>query len=204
MTGLLKQSKRSGFTKWEFLVVVCVVGILTMLFLEKTRHSKGPVGRKVPLTSPNEENRISHPSGLSFVAPPNWDSNLIMEFNQEVPRLSVAPRVGLALRYQRANFGCRLIGPPQEKQFSDWSKVQFQGFPAYERMVIIRKDSFDAPACSVYDLRVNREGQWWRISYEIADETTTLPPVMREYFDAIRFPPKVDEEAELSPELEQQ
>lgn len=198
MTGLMKQARRSGFTKWEFLVVVCVIGVLTTFFIKDFWNSKGPAGKTIPVTSPREENRFFHPLGLSFIAPPNWDSNLIMEYHQEVPWLSVAPRDRLFTRFQRASFGCKLIDPPQTEQLSEYVRVKFQGFPAYERMYVWRQDSFDAPASSVYYLLVDRNGQWWQIYYEIADETITLPPIMREYFDTIRFPPKAVEVKELS------
>ncbi|WP_339727906.1 hypothetical protein [uncultured Gimesia sp.] len=189
-------TKLKGFTKIELLIVLCILTVLFIVYVDMTRNFKGPIGRTIPKTSPREENRIFHPSGLSFVAPPNWDSNLNMEYHQEVSRLSVVPREGISRRYQRANFRCKLIDPPQTEQISDSVRVEFQGFPAYERMYVLRTDTFDAPAFSVYDLFINRDGEWWRVSYEIADEMTELPLIMREYIKTIRFPPKADQESD--------
>lgn len=183
------ESRRSGLPKWEYLVIVSITGMITLFFFKNTWNPKGPSGKMIPVTSPREENRIFHPLGLSFIAPPNWDSNLIMRYHQDVPRLSVAPRNRLKIRYQRANFNCMQINQPEQEELSKSQQVQFQGFPAFERMYVWRKDSFDAPPCSIYCLLVNRKGQWWRITYEIGKETTTLPSIMREYFDTIRFPP---------------
>lgn len=183
------ESRRSGLPKWEYLVIVSLTGMITLFFFKNTWNPKGPSGKMIPVTSPREENRIFHPLGLSFIAPPNWDSNLIMRYHQDVPRLSVAPRNRLKIRYQRANFNCMQINQPEQEELSKSQQVQFQGFPAFERMYVWRKDSFDAPPCSIYCLLVNRKGQWWRITYEIGKETTTLPSIMREYFDTIRFPP---------------
>lgn len=157
----------------------------------------------IPVTSPREENRIFHPLGLSFIAPPNWDSNLIMRYHQDVPRLSVAPRNRLMIRYQRANFNCMQINQPEQEELSKSQQVQFQGFPAFERMVIVRKDSFDDPARSNYELYINRHGEWWNVHFLISEEMTELPAMMRKYINMIRFPPKAVEEAEQSMKSEE-
>lgn len=185
-----------GFTKIELLIVVSILTVLFLVYVDMTRNPKGPIGRTIPKTSPREENRIFHPSGLSFVAPPNWDSNLTRATLQEVPWLSVAPREGLSTRYQRANFSCKQINKPEQEELTKSQQVQFQDFSAYERMYVWREDSFDAPAGSTYVLLIDRNGQWWRISYGIGKETTTLPPIIREYINTIRFPLKADEESE--------
>lgn len=92
---------------------------------------------------------------------------------------------------------------PDRNDLEQFKCVKFQEFPAYERMVIVRKDSFDDPARSDYELYINRHGEWWNVHFLISEEMTELPAMMRKYINMIRFPPKAVEEAEQSMKSEQ-
>lgn len=203
------EPRRSGFTKMEFLVIIFINVILIALLYPaiKPPNPDGPVGKMIPVTTPDEKNRVAHASGISFIPPPNWEQ--IRDLGPEKHWLRIAPR-GSSKRRDLAVLIIGKVGAynhedrlPDRNDLEQFKCVKFQGFPAYERMVVVRKDSFDDPARSDYELYINRHGEWWNVHFLISEEMTELPAMMRKYINMIRFPPKAVEEAEQSMKLEQ-
>ena len=192
-------TKLNGFTKVELLVVVLIsVALIALLYpaVQQARNSMGPGphGELIPVTAPREENRINHPSGLSIIAPPNWKNR--WEMLADNPEINISARRSTR-RHDHSEI--TILGnqsAPDKEELLDYTKLEIQGFPAYEKMVIEQKYSFDDGAWSIYELYIDRDDVWWHVSFSVAKEMTELPPMMREYINTIRFPPKADEENE--------
>lgn len=197
MAGLMKQARRSGFTKWELLVVILINVILIVLVysaVEQVRDPNGPHGKMIPVSPPNEKNRFTYPARPSIILPPNWEIRHDKD-DAEFHSLLIWPRCGMRRRPSFLPIGIE-TPPPEKEDLSKYKQVKFKGFPAYERMVITREDSFDDPARSDYVLYINRDGEWWHVSFLVSDEMTELPAMMRQYINTIRFPPKAIEPLE--------
>lgn len=179
-----------GFTKWEFLVVVLInVMLIALLYpaVQQTHDPNGPPGKMIPETLPDEENRFTFPGRPSIIVPPNWEIRHD-KYQAEFHSLLIWPRCG-GRRRPSSLLIWKETPPPDIEDLSLFKNTKFQGFPAYERMVITREDSFDDPATSEYDLYINRDGEWWHVNFLISDEMTALPAMMREYINTLQFPP---------------
>ncbi|QGQ21256.1 hypothetical protein F1728_00420 [Gimesia benthica] len=180
----------------EVLVVLLIMTGLVLVLLPAV-HNKyaadGPLGEMVPITAPKEENRITHPSGFSIIAPPNW---LEKDMGSEYVWIRLAPRQYGARRVL-STLTISREGPLDPTGVpKGFKKVTFQGFRAYERMVVMREYLFDDPAISDYDLYVDRDGEGWHVNYSLSTTMTELPEIMREYINTIRFPPNAKKEPE--------
>jgi hypothetical protein len=172
----------------ELLVVVAILGGLSALLysaLQQVRNPKGPHGELVPTAAPEEANRIVHATGLSIVAPKNWDQ--IRDEGPDVPFLCVAAR-GIPGGRLTSFITIHSTERPGETLLSGATRVSFQGFPAYERMAIDRASTFDDPARSTYSLYVDAAGDWWAITWVVADAVRELPPEIKKYIDTVRLP----------------
>ncbi|QDU50436.1 hypothetical protein [Gimesia panareensis] len=207
--SLVTKSKRAAFTKVEFLVIIFIIIILIVLLYPAIQppNPDGPVGKLIPVTAPDENNRVTHASGISFIPPPNWSH--IRDLGPDNPWLRITPR-GSSKERDRAVLMIGKVGDynqedrlPDQTELKHFKQLQFQGYPAYERVIHVREPAFDNADVTLYDQYHDRDGEWWHVSFLVSEVMTELPEIMREYFDTIRFPPKVDEEAELSPESEQ-
>lgn len=187
-------------TKWEWLVVVLIMTSL-VLFLLPAVHNKhaadGPLGEMIPVTAPKEENRITHSSGFSIIAPPSW---LKKDMGPDQIWIRIYPRGYGAARILSA-LTVSLEHPLHpEKGPKGFQQIEFQGFRAYEKMDVTREYLFDDPAISEYDLYIDRDGEGWHIHLFVSTTMTELPEMMREYLNTIRFPPKVDQETDSDTE----
>lgn len=173
----------------EFLVVVAILlGLIVFLYpaWELTQNPKGPYGASIPHSPPDEKNRVMHETGLSIVAPENWDR--VKFFEPEVPWLSIAARGTPGARLKSLIIVSQCAEPPDPNSLHTFAPVTFQTHSAFEKMEIVRRGSFDDPASSVYELFVDRNGEWWNISFSIADEMTELPLEIRQYIETVEFP----------------
>ncbi len=171
-------------------IIVMLIAVLVPAVLQK-RNPNGPHGKMIPVTAPREENRFTYPARPSIILPPNWEIKHGKEW-AEFHSLRIWPRWGSGRLPSYLNIWI-ISQPPENEDLSKFKRIKFQGFPAYERMVITGKSSFDDPARSDYDLFINRDDEWWLVRFEVAKEMTELPEIMREYINTIRFPPKVNE-----------
>lgn len=182
-------SKRQAFPLLDLVAVLFICGSLVALLVpavRNVRNAKGPLGEMIPTGSPIESNRITHATGLSIVAPVNWDQT--RDMGPDAPFLQIAAR-GAPGRRLRSIITVSLCDPIPDKQtLESCQQVQFQGAPAYEKAKVEREDTFDDPAWSSYDLYVARNGTWWRVHFSIASKMTELPNSIRQYLETVEFP----------------
>ncbi|QDU26495.1 hypothetical protein ETAA8_15730 [Anatilimnocola aggregata] len=176
--------------RWlEWLIVIAIpIGLFAILYpaVQLTRNPKGPGGQRIPSDLPVEANRVRHPSGLSIVAPKNWD--LAPDFGPDTPFLSIGPR-GIPGRRLKSLL---LIEGCDEPTLDRFAKTHFQGQPAFDRTEIVRHDTFDDPAWSTYELYLEREGQWWHLKFGTTDELKELPPMIKKYLETVEFPQRAN------------
>lgn len=192
MTITPQPSKRLLPTGIEMLVVGVILGVLLVLVVPAVlavRNPKGPSGEMIPSAPPDEARRVVHPTGLSIVAPVNWDQ--IRDRGPLTPFLCVACRgaPGVRLKSYISVEQCEHAPDNDFFQRMGFAKVQFQQQPAYE-LAEIRKKAvmFDDPGMSVYLLYAERNKRWWMITLLTADERTVVPKQLQQYIDTIQFP----------------
>jgi hypothetical protein len=177
----------------EWLVVVTVILVMVAVLLPAVRLAQdpnGPHGDPVPTELPDERNRYYHESGISIVLPPNWETR------QDSLNLRIWPRCGLG-RMPAVLRAWRFDGE-RPTDLVSMRPTTFQGRPAFEQMVVVRKDTLDDPAVSEYTLCFEHNGVWWDINYSIQDELEVLPDMMRRYIETIRLEIKPEAANDLS------
>lgn len=182
-------SKRAAFPLKDLVAVLFICGGLVALLVpavRNARNAKGPPGDMIPTGSPRESNRITLATGLSIVAPVNWDQT--RDMGPDSPFLQIAAR-GAPGRRLGSIITISLCDPIPDKQtLESCQQVQFQGAAAYEKAKVEREDTFDDPAQSSYDLYIARKGMWWRVHFSVATKMTELPNSVRQYIETIKFP----------------
>lgn len=86
---------------------------------------------------------------------------------------------------------------PDERELQNYIKINFQGMPAYERLINTRDEALDYPYITVYDLYFKQDGEWWHVSYWVSGTLNKMPKMMREYINEIRIAPDKVEDPEL-------
>lgn len=183
----------------EFSVVVLVLVVLIALLypaVQYDRNPKGPHGRMLPLEPPDEANRVAHVSGISIVAPKNWDQ--VRERGPGWPSLTIAAR-GRPRARLKSIISIEETDLPDAAVLERATPLTFQGLPAYEHMEIVRKDTFDVPARSHYELYIKAPDRWWHVDFGVAATISSLPPSIRQYIDTIRLPPTARETEQPAP-----
>lgn len=177
--------------EWVVIAMIAIaLGFLLYPAIEE-RLRYGPAGEMIPSEPPDEAHRIVHASGLSIVAPENWE---LMHDRPQNPTLTIAARVlpsgGRLISYIEIR---KLDSGDEEPDVTGFKQTQFQSYPAFERMVADeRTRGASDRRYSTYDLYVDRDGEWWSIRFDIADVLTELPPEIRSYIDTVRFPLPVE------------
>lgn len=177
---------RRAITKIEVAVVLAICGGLFALLypaVQNARDPQGPHGEVYPTVPPAEDRRITHATGLSLIAPVNWDQ--IRDEGPTVPALTVACRGRPGARL-RSWITVRDSEPPSESVLAGFMKTRFGDSPAFESMKIVPTNSDGG--LSTYQLYVDYHGHCWHITFHVAEETTTLSPAIKQYIDTIRFP----------------
>lgn len=172
--------------EWTFVAAI-ITGLVVFIYpiVQSTRNPKGLHGKMIPTESPDESNRIVHATGLSIVAPLNWDQ--IRDMEPTTPFLCVASR-GVPGRRLKSCITIRQCETPDDEVLNRFTQIKFQQHVAFEKMSVEREGTFDDPESSNYDLYVSISDQWWHINFLVADKMTVLPAEIRQYFDTIVFP----------------
>jgi hypothetical protein len=174
----------------EYLIVAMILSIMVFVLLpavRQVRNPDGPPGEMVPSVAPDETNRVWNASGLSIVLPENWEMKDFGDANSD--SLYTYAR-GAPGRRTKALINVQPLGDISSLDLSTFTVMTFQGFPAYERMIVEREDTFDDPAWSSYTMYFQHEREWWVVDYGVARECRALPEVVRRYINAIRWDTK--------------
>ena len=185
MTGA--KPSQSG-SRWKWLVIPLVLAALGALLypaVKRAGNPRGPHGATIPLSAPEESRRVVHPTGLSMIAPPNWDS--IRDRGPQTPHLCLAAR-GAPGRRLKSVITVEACSPPGPEQLRNFARIQFHLHEAFEKMEVERKSTFDDPASSRYTMYVDAGGQCWAVTLLVADELSVLPVEIRKYLETIQFP----------------
>jgi len=142
------------------------------------------MGEAIPLHPPDEKNRVHHSLGFSLVAPPNWDSHIILNSGP----LVLAPKTpGRYARRSKASIVVTCLRRYRPPDLERLGKTSFLGQSAYEGMQVNRTWTFDDGAWSEYTLYLTHDGDWYEIRYGIAEERTQLPGEVRQYLNTLRW-----------------
>lgn len=175
-----------AFTKPEFIVVLAICGSLFAILypaIQNARNLKGPYGKVYPTIPPAEDRRITHPTGLSIIAPVNWDQ--IRDQGPAVPFLCVSCR-GYPGARLRSWITIRECNEPTPQDLAGLQKTKFNTYAAFDGMKVEPTNADSG--LSIYHLYVDTAEQWWYVAYCVAEETTTLSPSIKNYIDTITFP----------------
>ena len=94
---------------------------------------------------------------------------------------------GRSGRRSKALIDVSWIGRNRPSERESLDRTIFQGQEAFEGMKIIRKDTFDDPPWSEYQLFLHHGEDWYSVRYGIAEERTTLPDMVRRYINTLRW-----------------
>ena len=170
------------------LIVVIVFGFKSCVdsAAEYARDPRGPMGAMIPGQPPDELNRIAHKSGLSIVAPQNWDR--VDMYSSSTLHVTIAARNGMPRTGSAVLSVVAMKAVPDAATLRELSPVTFQDHPAFENTKVLRAGNLDDPPSSEWQLYVNRNGNWWHISFAAAAEFTKLPPAIRQFVDTVVLP----------------
>ena len=179
-------------TKFEtvcgYLAALVILSLLSVGLYEgvQQRLRYGPAGEMIPADPPDEVNRVVHRSGVSIVAPENWD---VIHDWPENPTFTIAARVFPRGRRLTSSIWIKKLDTGKEPDLKGFNEFHFQSRPAYERMVADEQTRGASDRrYSTYDLYIDRDGEWWSIRFDIAEVMTELPAEIREYIETVRFP----------------
>jgi hypothetical protein len=172
----------------EWIVVAAILGGLWLLFWPVIRDSRGPRGDPIPSQPPQEANRVHHPAGFSIVCPPRWEPHVRRTLESFPETLILSPQTpGPYARRSSALIVVNRLGTARPTEIEGLQPTIFQGQPAFERMQVVRTSTFDDPAWSNYELVLSHGPNWYLVSYGIAEERTTLPPMIQRYLNTLRW-----------------
>ena len=169
----------------KLLVLFAIVaGLFLVLYpvVQRTRNPKGPPGAIIPAVPPDEANRVAHQSGLSIVAPTNWDQ--IREQGNDHPAITIAAR-GIPGTRLKSVLSVKQCNPPAPQMLGRFIKVKWGSDVAWEAMTVDRP--FD-DSRSTYELYISNDRGWWHIEFIVATNLTELPQEVRQYIETIKFP----------------
>jgi hypothetical protein len=165
------------------MVVAAILAALVLFLLPAIRNVEkpdGPAGEMIPRDPPHEAHRVHLAPDFSMVLPKNWVVK--MAGPPGGLRAFIHPR---ALHRRPASLTISDCEDPPD--LSEMQPVQFQGAPAFERMRVVRHNTFDDPPRSEYELHFDRGGRWWSVTYSLQREATELPPMIRQYIETLRW-----------------
>ena len=175
----------------ELAVVALIVGGLAFLIWPAVNvDCTGSTGSAIPAGPPDEARRLRHPAGFSVIVPPDWQSREI-PLRKDDPSLRLFPQVpkGPSCPVRRAEAGLVIanLGAGRPPALDGFQRIAFQGRAAYERMDVTRTSTFDDQARSEYTMYIERDADWFLVTYFIAEARTELPSSVRDYIETIRW-----------------
>ncbi len=170
--------KRLLPSRFEILVILAVWAAMGVLLWPLVRRPAGP---RIPTSPPEESRRYHHRDGFSLVVPANWD---VREFDGI---LALTPQTSFEGVRSPTGLSIMTLGPEQPREIELAKEALFRGRPAWERMELVRKGTFDDPPLSTYTLYFQRHEEWWVASYFLAESLTEVPPMVRRYIETLQW-----------------
>jgi hypothetical protein len=140
----------------------------------------------VPLSSPNEHNRVflcEEDRSYSIVAPEGWSirSGTSIQFYSTNTSTSSQPleTIFLVGGYTSPPFA-------NEETIKKMNQIQFQDQIAYTRFYETPSRKFLGSSLYVFEVFFNRKGRWYVCRYSTNRKQSTIPPpVVWEYFNTV-------------------
>jgi hypothetical protein len=177
-TNARNQHMRWKFGRLEFCVLVVLLALLTLEFVTLTWLA--PAGSASPSFVDDPSRRVHHADGFSILVPPNWERH----GNEESFGIMLFPK---SMIPSRSSASISVSRARETPDLGLYTKTQFHGSEAWERMHVVRKYSFDDPAYSQYEMYFEHHRVGYMIQYSVAKETTELPESVRRYLNSIEF-----------------
>jgi len=180
----------------EYTLAVIISGFFLWFGLKAINIAKqGDVGtgKIIPVTSPDESNRIVHPEGFSMISPPGWEittgeSQMILG----VSRPSSHKYSSFTIYKSPIKHDSKSLDDYDELP-KGVSEIEFNDHPAYW---------FHIPKDGVYSasLLFKENGFQWEISsYYRGDNTEELPEIFWDYLRTFRSDPVEKNKTETHP-----
>src|SRR5262249_47810932 len=138
----------------ELATVAIIIGAMTCCLLPIVWDARGHTGQPIPDEPPDESRRVHCPVGFSIVAPSHWAAKT----SGGLVLVPMSP--GRYARRSKALIVISDVGQRQPQDIEGMRGVRFLGQEAFERMSVVREDSFDDPAWSEYILYARRGERW--------------------------------------------
>jgi len=163
------------------LVVVLMILILLMALLGlpflASDIQPWEAGRAIPAEAPSEDRRVHHEMGFSIVAPPNGTTRHLGGMLHLTPKQVFDGRSRAGIVVSQSSEQPSDLPPAQS--------VKFLGRPAYLK-IDRRPSTFDDPALTTWTYSLQQDGQWFEISYFIAQSHEQIPEMALQYLETLK------------------
>jgi hypothetical protein len=171
--------------RWQELAVVLIifVTLMTVIWLPILTSETKPweTGHPVPTEPPEEGRRVYNEAGFAIISPPNWTAR------NRTGMIHLSPKQVFAGRSKAGIVVSRLNEEPQDLR--EAKSVEFLGHSAHLR-VEQRPSTFDDPPLTTWTYAFQHSGEWFEVSYFIAEEHDEMPGMARSYLETLRLPVK--------------
>jgi hypothetical protein len=168
---------------WQELLFILAIPVPMMVLLlwpVLTSDTKPwQAGRAIPVEPPSEDRRVYNEAGFSIISPPNWTAR-----NRGPGMIHLTPKQVITGR-SRAGMGVTLRNE-EPSDLPECVKTEFLGQPAYLK-VEKRSSTFDDPAITRWTFYTDRDGQWFDVSYFVAEAHDEIPVMARGYLETVRL-----------------
>lgn len=168
--------------RWQELAValLILVPLMTLVWLPILTSDTKPweAGDSIPVEPPSEDRRVQNEAGFSIVSPPNWN------VRNHRGIIFLAPKQVFEGRSKAGILVSQGREEPRERD--DPQTVEFLGQPV--RLTVKRRAStFDDPALTTWTYSFPRGGQWFEVSYFVAESREQIPEMALRYLETLKI-----------------